>query len=43
MQIAPYDGCAEFHADSADKFVEFMTNVYGASHLVGMSRPLLHV
>lgn len=37
MQIAPYDGCAEFHAESAEKFVEFMKSVYAASHLVGES------
>lgn len=36
MQIAPYDGCAEFHAESAEKFITFMKNVYGSPQLVGM-------
>ncbi|KAF1946625.1 hypothetical protein EJ02DRAFT_493745 [Clathrospora elynae] len=34
MQIAPYDGCAEFHAESVEKFVGFMKNVYASSHLL---------
>jgi hypothetical protein len=35
MQIIPYDGCAEFHAKSAQDFVTFMTSVYKSDHLVG--------
>lgn len=35
MQITPYDGCAEFHAESAEKFVQFMKDVYASAHLVG--------
>jgi hypothetical protein len=35
MTIAPYDGAAEFHAESAEAFVRFMKHVYGSSHLVG--------
>ncbi|CBX98198.1 hypothetical protein LEMA_P096070.1 [Plenodomus lingam JN3] len=34
MQIAPYDGCAEFHAESAEHFVSFMKGVYASAHLV---------
>ena len=35
MKIAPYDGCAEFHAESAEHFVSFMKRVYDSAHLVG--------
>ncbi|KAH7095250.1 hypothetical protein FB567DRAFT_24062 [Paraphoma chrysanthemicola] len=35
MTIAPYEGAAEFHAESAEAFVRFMKNVYGSKHLVG--------
>lgn len=42
MQIAPYDGCAEFHAESAEKFVAFMRGVYASSHLVGMHFALFY-
>ncbi|KAI8939337.1 hypothetical protein NX059_003128 [Plenodomus lindquistii] len=35
MQSAPYDGCAEFHAESAEHFVGFMKGVYASAHLVG--------
>ncbi|KAH8727193.1 hypothetical protein GQ44DRAFT_130319 [Phaeosphaeriaceae sp. PMI808] len=35
MVMSPYDGAAEFHAESAGKFVEFMKSVYASKHLVG--------
>jgi len=35
MKIAPYDGCAEFHAESAEHFVSFMKRVYDSAHLLG--------
>lgn len=38
MQIAPYDGCAEFHAHSAEHFVRFIKGVYDSAHLVGKGR-----
>ena len=42
MQIVPWDGCAEFYAESAEKFVAFMKSVYASSHLVGMYFPRLN-
>jgi hypothetical protein len=35
MQSVEWDGAAEFWAESAEKFTEFMKSVYGSSHLVG--------
>jgi hypothetical protein len=37
MQFVEWNGAAEFWAESADKFTEFMMGVYGSSHLVGES------
>jgi hypothetical protein len=37
MQFVEWDGAAEFWAESAEKFTEFMMGVYGSSHLVGES------
>jgi hypothetical protein len=36
MRIAKWDGAAEFWAERAEDFVEFMECVYGAEQLVGM-------
>jgi hypothetical protein len=35
MKMVEWDGAAEFHAKSADKFIAFMKSVYGAKQLVG--------
>ncbi|KAF2827590.1 hypothetical protein CC86DRAFT_369685, partial [Ophiobolus disseminans] len=35
MQMVEWDGAAEFWAESAEGFVQFMGSVYGSSHLVG--------
>lgn len=38
MTFVEWDGAAEFWAESAEKFTEFMKSVYASSHLVGKSR-----
>ncbi|KAH9879860.1 hypothetical protein J1614_001884 [Plenodomus biglobosus] len=43
MQIAPYDGCAEFHAESAEHFVSFMKGVYASAHLVGCGKRFVDI
>ncbi|KAF2728953.1 hypothetical protein EJ04DRAFT_569079 [Polyplosphaeria fusca] len=35
MALAPYDGCAEFHAKDAEGFLRFMVDVHAAKELVG--------
>jgi hypothetical protein len=36
MRMVEWDGAAEFHAESAEKFTAFMKSVYGSKQLVGM-------
>lgn len=35
MSLVPFDGCAEFVANTADDFTNFMKEVYGSPHLIG--------
>jgi hypothetical protein len=35
MRMVEWDGAAEFHAESAEKFIEFMKSVYASKKLVG--------
>jgi hypothetical protein len=41
MQISRWNGAAEFLAERAEDFVEFMKCVYGADQLVGMFHDFL--
>ncbi|XPS68443.1 hypothetical protein M3J09_000731 [Ascochyta lentis] len=38
MHIMPYDGCAEFHAKSAEDFTAFMKSVWTSDNLVGCGK-----
>jgi hypothetical protein len=35
MTLMPYDGAAEFYAESAEKFTKFFLEVYASPHIVG--------
>ncbi|KAJ4309788.1 hypothetical protein N0V94_008766 [Neodidymelliopsis sp. IMI 364377] len=38
MQMLPYDGCAEFHARTAQDFITFMNSVFSSDQLVGCGK-----